>query len=227
MKKLTEKKWFWPVAVIAAVLVIALILFFCGFCINYILAEQKNKLEAVSACAAWVGIVVSIISVLISGLAIYYAIKVPKTIAEQQNKIALFEKRYEVYDALTHFISFCYSMNDLCNIKSEINSTQICQSFISSFSHDYTTESTSKEAVRKECTKYLINAQNTLDTASFLFDCDTADYCQPMISILYDLLYSIADSERIREYGIEYIEKVHRMKQELLPQIKRELALLK
>lgn len=93
MKKLTEKKWFWPVAVIAAVLVIALILFFCGFCINYILAEQKNKLEAVSACAAWVGIVVSIISVLISGLAIYYAIKDPKTIAEQQNKIALFEKR--------------------------------------------------------------------------------------------------------------------------------------
>ena len=37
----------------------------------------------------------TIITIIISALALFYAIRVPKKIAEEQNRIALFEKRYE------------------------------------------------------------------------------------------------------------------------------------
>lgn len=39
------------------------------------------------------GLFLSCISIFVSGVAIFYAIRIPKKIAEQQNKIALFEKR--------------------------------------------------------------------------------------------------------------------------------------
>lgn len=42
-------------------------------------------------------IVISSISVVVSGIAIWFAIRVPKQIAEQQNKIALFERRYDCF----------------------------------------------------------------------------------------------------------------------------------
>jgi len=42
-------------------------------------------------------IIIAAISVVISGFALFYAIKVPKTIASEQNKIALLEKRTQSY----------------------------------------------------------------------------------------------------------------------------------
>lgn len=65
---------------------IIILLYILGFRITYN-PEIINDWDAVSGCAAWA-------SVFVSGLAIYYAIQVPKKIAEDQNKIALFEKRY-------------------------------------------------------------------------------------------------------------------------------------
>lgn len=45
----------------------------------------------------WITFSVSTFSVIISGVAIYYAISVPKTIANHRNRITLFEKRYQFY----------------------------------------------------------------------------------------------------------------------------------
>lgn len=42
----------------------------------------------------WFAITMSFVSVVVTGMAIWYAVQVPKKIAKQQNKIALFEKRY-------------------------------------------------------------------------------------------------------------------------------------
>ena len=54
----------------------------------------------------YVQLVVTSLSVLISVVALFYAIKVPKKIAEEQNKIALFEKRYEVFQLFERCVSF-------------------------------------------------------------------------------------------------------------------------
>ncbi len=68
-------------------LLLVLILALCGFRITYN-PSLDNNWDAISGCAAWAAVVVS-------GLAIYFAIQAPKKIAEEQNRIALFEKRYE------------------------------------------------------------------------------------------------------------------------------------
>ena len=92
MKKFIKGRWF-PLTVAAvAVLVIAFILFFFGFRITYAPKLEINW-EAVSAVAAWVGVISSFI-------AIWFAIQVPKKIADRQDKIALFEKRYQCFQLL-------------------------------------------------------------------------------------------------------------------------------
>ena len=48
----------------------------------------------------------TIVTILISALALFYAIRVPKKIAEEQNKIALFDKRYEVFQLFERCVSF-------------------------------------------------------------------------------------------------------------------------
>lgn len=52
-------------------------------------------------CLDYIQLVATVISVIISALAVYYAVKVPKKIADEQNKIALFEKRNSVYVGLS------------------------------------------------------------------------------------------------------------------------------
>lgn len=43
----------------------------------------------------------TVISIIISALAVFYAVRVPKKIEEEQNKITLFDKRNSVYSRLT------------------------------------------------------------------------------------------------------------------------------
>lgn len=89
MKKSVKQKWF--LFVVALTLVVALLgfLYHIGFRITYA-PELENSWDAISACAAWAGVGASFV-------AIWFAIRVPKKIAEEQNKIALFEKRYECF----------------------------------------------------------------------------------------------------------------------------------
>lgn len=92
MKNFIKGRWFPLVAVLAAVLLVALVLFICGFRITYA-PELESSWDAVSAVAAWGGVLASFI-------AIWFAIQVPKKIADRQDKITLFEKRYEIYETL-------------------------------------------------------------------------------------------------------------------------------
>lgn len=108
LKKFVKGKWF-PLtlaAVIAAI--IAFILFLFGFRITYS-PELDNNWDAVSAVAAWVGVIASFV-------AIRFAIRVPKQIAKSQNDIALFEKRYQLYKSLSPLVNFG---NDLLRAKDE------------------------------------------------------------------------------------------------------------
>lgn len=89
MEKFIKGRWF-PLAIAAIIiLIITSVLFFFGFRITYA-PKLENSWDAISAVAAWVGVVASFI-------AIWFAIQIPKKIADRQDKIALFEKRYECF----------------------------------------------------------------------------------------------------------------------------------
>ena len=62
--------------------------------------ELENSWDAISAISTVISAIVSIIGVSASFAAIWYAIQVPKEIADRQDKIALFEKRLTCYEML-------------------------------------------------------------------------------------------------------------------------------
>lgn len=94
MRKFVAGRWF-PLALV--LLIIGLILtsgFLFGFRITYA-PDLNNHWDAISGVAAWVGTIGTV-------GAIFAAIWV----ADRQNKIALFEKRYEIYDVVCHCKNF-------------------------------------------------------------------------------------------------------------------------
>lgn len=88
------------------VFIVALIisLYHYGFRITYN-PTLINDWDAISACASWFG-------ALASAVAIFVAIRIPKDVAEQQNRIALFDKRYIVHDALAFLFAVVKQIND-------------------------------------------------------------------------------------------------------------------
>lgn len=86
-------------------LIVGAILIACGFKFTYA-PELENSWGAISAFAAWA-------SVIASSIAIFVAIRIPKQISDQQNKIALFEKRYEAYHQIEMLHEFCSEIEKL------------------------------------------------------------------------------------------------------------------
>lgn len=101
--KFVKGRWFPLIISIIAALAVGIVLFFCGFRITYV-PELESSWDAISAVAAWCG-------VLASFLAIWFAILIPKTIADEQNKVSLFEKRYEAYSSILLLEVFADAVN--------------------------------------------------------------------------------------------------------------------
>ena len=117
------------IGVLAVVAVIfEFVLYLKGF--RFVYPEQfENSWNAVSGIAAWAGVVASALSAIASFLAIIFAVRV----ADKQNKIELFEKKYEIYEIafscdpfskqilnaknnidiqLNFYVAFCYAVLD-------------------------------------------------------------------------------------------------------------------
>ena len=88
------------------VFLVALIVFLYnrGFRIVYD-PNVINDWDAISAFASWFGAIASAGALLV-------AIHIPKVIAEQQNKIALFDKRYNTCDALLFLLTVVKNIVD-------------------------------------------------------------------------------------------------------------------
>lgn len=98
-----------------------------GFRITYA-PELENNWDAISACAAWAGVVASFI-------AIWFAIQIPQKIADRQDKIALFEKRFACFAALELQRNLYFSIKDemdVENIKHDI-AVIYCTDFLCDF----------------------------------------------------------------------------------------------
>lgn len=103
-RRFISSRWF-PLAVAcAALLAVLVVAFLLGFRITYA-PELENSWEAISAVASWAGIIVSIASAIAAFMAVWYAIRV----SDKQNRISLFEKKYELFE----IISDCKTFSDL------------------------------------------------------------------------------------------------------------------
>lgn len=105
LQKLKSKGFLYFVVVLCLGLVFLLLMYQMGFRITYA-PDLENNWDAISGTASWMSVIVSVLGVITSFLAVWYAIQVPKKIAERQIKVDLFEKRYRVYRTLISFDFF-------------------------------------------------------------------------------------------------------------------------
>lgn len=92
-----KKRVIIPFWFLAIVLVIGGIFYFGGWRITYD-PQLENSWNAISAVSGWV-------SAIVSGLAIWFAVQVPNRIADRQNDIALYEKRFSCYSIYMQYVS--------------------------------------------------------------------------------------------------------------------------
>ena len=93
------KKYRWCFVAIFIIILLVAFLHRVGFRITYA-PELETSWNAVIAFANWGSVFVSLAGAIASFLAVWFAIKVPQQIADRQDKIALFEKRFEIYDVI-------------------------------------------------------------------------------------------------------------------------------
>lgn len=102
----------WKLLLLILVGVSLLVFLYCkGFRIAYA-PDLENSWDAVSAFAAWGGVFMSFVAIIV-------AIQVPEKIADRQDRIALFEKRLEIYNILSSCKTSVYIMEMADKIEDE------------------------------------------------------------------------------------------------------------
>lgn len=195
--KYWRKIWFKLLIIAIGVLVVVGLLYCAGLRITYA-PELKNDWDSISAYAAWFSVVVSIFGVGASFAAVWYAIRVPKQIAEKQNNIALFEKRYEI---LCLFNSCRMFANVLEDIGGSEDQTDIKRLFLIVFCDANVAEKSDKSNLilienEKMCEKMM--------QSCYLFEKDVSPY----IELAASLVHTIVD-DAVRMKG-EIEEEQHR-----------------
>lgn len=78
------------------------------------LAAIKDSIDAVAQprFIDWLTVAMSFVSIVVSGITIWFAVQVPRKIADRQDKIALFEKRFKCYMSIQDVIYFSTCANN-------------------------------------------------------------------------------------------------------------------
>lgn len=61
----------------------------------------------------WIAVILSGVSIVVSGIATWFVVQVPKKIAGQQDKISLFDKRFDAYCIMVACIAFGESLKKI------------------------------------------------------------------------------------------------------------------
>lgn len=209
MKRILRKRN-WNLFCGVVVIGVFVILYFLGFRITYA-PELENSWSAISAFASWAG-------AFASAFAVFVAIRIPKVIADRQDKIALFEKRFAFYDVLSRCISYARIIG---NIQTH---QEIQIFFVASFGREkmgeYTQDSLERDVLRLEN-----EVTTVLKQGVFLFDFDEVKQVNPLISSLISLLTIREDHSRFWECYSNYMKAVKDAQEILLPKVEHSISI--
>lgn len=191
-------------------IIVVLILFLFGFKFTYA-PELENSWGAISAFAAWA-------SVIASSIAILVAVWIPKRIAEKQDRIALFEKRFEFYEELQRCISFSAHVQNL----DSINEIQIY--FLATFGENVITDSTYPaihQALAPRSAKSLI----ILKRGCFLFDFEMSDEIENLTASLTALLHCSDQPQYLSRNRGNYLQAVENIRDSVIDNVEEQLKM--
>lgn len=205
-KKLKLRSIIWLIIAEVIIVIAGLLL---GFRITYA-PYLENNWDAIAAVASWA-------SVAVSGMAIYYAIQVPRKIAEDQNRIALFEKRYAVYDMLNNCIGYAYMLKRF---------NESGEDWKKWFFICFSEHTTLDDVLSWEEQGILYNTvSNTLRQVEPLFGTDISAPITELTTRLLLLIQAEHHHDNVLKRQAEYIKQVELIEKEYLPQIKNLLIL--
>ena len=147
-EKLFVERFFLLIITLLGLVIIAIAAFCVGVYIKY--GQMENIWDVISTIASWFGVAASI-------SAVWFAVRV----ADKQNKIALFEKRYEIY----RIIFNCRVFAELLKLAKSGEDIQLL--FLSTFFNNKMGEKINDSHFIS--TKYIF-LNETLHQAQFLFE---------------------------------------------------------
>lgn len=212
MKKLLNKKLIFP-ALLLVLVIFIVILYKLGFRITYA-PKLENSWNAVSAVATCVGVLASFI-------AIWFAIQVPNKIAEQQNKIALLEKRLEFYNAIKR----CIFLGECCKIFEQLGGYRIFLiSFISALNYGPVSADDDDQKIFLHLWMLIQDIKQAIEMGRFLFDFDLNTDMEKMLYNLEQMSLTYSD-DSFKIFQESYIEYVNKIKEKDLPLIEKAIML--
>ena len=216
MKKFVKSRWF-SLAVAAVVLLVIVVAgFFFGFRITYA-PELENSWNAISAMASWVGTIGTV-------SAIFAAIWV----ANRQNKIALFEKRYENYIIIQKLLACALQLEDINTNKGVQVAFRI---YLDAPQNIHKNKSVYEMIVE------LLQMQSILLSGEFLFFNYNAELAKKIVAVGIELLrrtasHNVENSEKpllqdTMELKKEYIDLCETFEKHYFESMENELRLTK
>lgn len=195
MKQSIKKKWKTIAISITALVTLTLVIVFLytvGFRITYN-SDIITDWDAVSGCAAWAGTLVSLVAVLVSVMAIFYAIQVPQKIAKEQAKIDLFDKRYAAFQLFEK----CVILREhIENKEKPVNYTSEFLFMLDELQNKCVESST--------VYKKIMNLEFVLHQMEFLFPQMTEEDVRNLYLKLEKFLVSVIKNENIEQKANDY-----------------------
>lgn len=201
-----------------------LVFLYCkGFRITYA-PDLENSWDAISAFAAWFGVFTSILAILAAGIVAWRQNEISRKqtdIADKQNKIALFEKRFEIYDIL----SSCSASAQV--IKMLNKNENVLQYLFFVFINNPMQH---KNFNRDEARIYLTNCASKLQSASFFFSEEIVSYITAAsveLLILANADAKVDGPKKYEEKKQNYFEAIKNIdKNEVLKSMKAEMKMI-
>ena len=175
-KKKNLKPIHWLIIAEVIVVVVGLLL---GFKITYA-PHLENDWDAISAVAGWASAIFSFVAILV-------AIQIPKRIAEQQNRIALFDKRHTFYYTFCRCISFCEGLD---SVQSK---DAVRMMFYTMLSDDHTSRSLTE--INERITPLEIKIGSILSQGEYLFECEKTSLLEPLAMGIVNMLHTKTPKE--------------------------------
>lgn len=205
-KKRKLKPIYWLMIAEIIIVVVGLLL---GFKITYA-PHLENDWDAISAVAGWFSAIASFIAIVV-------AVQIPKIIAEDQNKIALFEKRYAVYEVLNNCIAYAYVLDRFNESGSDWNLW---------FSISFGDHALSGRELSWDEQRKIFNAtSNLLRQSELLFGKEFTKQIDILENKLLLLIQAERHHDNLQCRQKEYIEHATSFEKEVLPKIKELISL--
>lgn len=174
---------------------------------------------------------ISLFSIVVSAVAIWYAVQIPKKIAERQNKIALFEKRYKIYRKIVCCHTFVYTLKLSKNVQ------EGRKGFLATFAEETLINVDSMQTTMGTSNNYILKVVmsapklvETLCQSKFLFADNPwiFEFTKKIVTAINDLVSSflLESDEQFIQARKKFIDLMNdKMYDKVLDKVEKELQL--